>query len=292
MDFTARLIASSPMAASKEQIVLVTGCSTGIGRAVVRELKARGHRPFATARRAESLAELTAEGIEALALDVNDPKSIDLAVSAVIARAGRIDAVVNNAGINLFGPVAEVTLDEIRSIFETNVVGLVAVTQAVFPHMAERRSGRFVNVGSVVGLLPTPFAAAYCASKAAVHSLSEAFRMEVKPFGIDVVVVQPGGVQSHIADSASRGLERFASPPSRYHRVYPGIRKRAYASQKGAMSAEDFASELVKRAFATKAPRVVRLGTGSDTLPKLASMPGAMRDTALSRTYGLDIKLP
>jgi short-subunit dehydrogenase len=280
------------MPALKDQIVLVTGCSTGIGRAVARELKARGHRTFATARRPESLAELSAEGIEALALDVNDPRSIELAVSSVVGRAGRIDVVVNNAGINHFGPVTEVTLDEIRSVFETNVIGLVAVTQAAFPHMAQRRAGRFINIGSVVGLLPTPFAAAYCASKAAVHSLSEVFRMEAKPFGIDVVIVQPGGVRSAIADSSSRSLDRFASESSRYHRVYAGIRKRAYASQKGAMSAEAFATELVKRAFAAKAPRVIRLGAGSDTLPKLARMPGAMRDTLLSRNYGLDVTLP
>src|SRR5580700_7207899 len=280
------------MAALKEQVVLVTGCSTGIGRAVARELKARGHRPFATARRPESLAELSAEGIEALALDVNDPRSIEQAVGAVIGRVGRIDAVVNNAGINVFGPVAELTLDEIRGVFETNVLGLVAVTQAVFPHMAQRRAGRFINIGSIVGLLPTPFAAAYCASKAAVHSLSEAFRMEAKPFGIDVVVVQPGGVRSAIADSGSRGLDRFASESSRYHRVYAGIHKRANASQKGAMPAEAFAAELCKRAFASRAPRVIRLGAGSDTLAKLARMPGAMRDVLLSKTYGLDVRLP
>jgi NADP-dependent 3-hydroxy acid dehydrogenase YdfG len=280
------------MAALKEQIVLVTGCSTGIGRAVARALKARGHRPFATARRLESIADLAAEGIETLALDVNAPPSIAAAVGALVGRAGRIDAVVNNAGINVFGPVAELPLEEIRSIFETNVLGLVAVTQAVFPHMAERRAGRFINVGSVVGILPTPFAAAYCASKAAVHSLSEAFRMEAKPFGIDVVVVQPGGVTSHIADSSSRGLERFSAPPSRYHRVYAGIRKRANASQKGAMPTDAFAEELVKRAFASKAPRVIRLGAGSDTLPKLAALPGAVRDAGISRTYGLDVTLP
>jgi short-subunit dehydrogenase len=280
------------MVALKEQVVLVTGCSTGIGRAVARELKTRGHRPFATARRPESLAELSAEGIEALALDVNDPRSIEQAVGAIVGRAGRIDAVVNNAGINLFGPVAEVTLAEIRSVFETNVVGLVAVTQAVFPHMAQRRAGRFVNIGSIVGLLPTPFAAAYCASKAAVHSLSEAFRMEAKPFGIDVVIVQPGGVRSAIAESGSRGLDRFASESSRYHRVYAGIHKRANASQKGAMPAEAFAAELVKRAFASKPPRIIRLGAGSDTLAKLARMPGSMRDVLVSKTYGLDVRLP
>ena len=174
--------------------VLVTGCSTGIGRAVAKELKARGHRPFATARKLESLADLEAEGIETLRLDVTDATSIRAAVGTVVERTGRVDVLVNNAGINAFGPIAELPLEELRAVLETNVVGLVAVLQAVFPAMAAKRAGRIINVGSVVGLLPTPFAAGYCASKAAVHSLSEVLRQEVKPFGIEVVIVQPGGV--------------------------------------------------------------------------------------------------
>jgi NADP-dependent 3-hydroxy acid dehydrogenase YdfG len=274
-----------------EQVVLVTGCSTGIGRAVARELRARGHQPFATARKLESIADLAAEGIATLRLDVNDPASIGDAVGAVVARAGRVDVLVNNAGINLFGPILELPLEEARGIFETNVLGLLAVTQAVFPSMAERRSGRIVNIGSVVGVLPTPFAAAYCATKASVHMLSEVMRMEVKPFGIKVVVVQPGGVRSSIAESASHGLERFQAETSRYHRAYSGIRKRAAASQADPMPAEDFAREVVRRALANPAPRVVRLGTGSDTLPRLTKLPGKVRDKILSKWYELE-KLP
>jgi short-subunit dehydrogenase len=167
----------------------------------------------------------------------------------------------------------------------------VAVTQAVFPQMASRGSGRIVNVGSVVGLLPTPFAAAYCATKTAVHMLSEVLRIEVAPFGVDVVVVQPGGVRSNIAEAGSREIERFREPASRYHRAYEGIRKRANASQHKAMPAEDFAAELVKRAFAVSAPRVIRLGAGADTVPKLAKMPGAVRDKILSSRFEVD-KLP
>ena len=272
------------MAPLKSQTVLVTGCSTGIGRALVRELKMRGHRPIATARKIESIAELASEGIETIRLDVNDARSIRAAVD----RAGPIDVLINNAGINLFGPVMEMPIEQVRAVFETNVLGLLAVTQAVFPAMAERRIGRIVNVGSVVGVLPTPFAAAYCATKTAVHMLSEVLRMEAKPFGIEVVVVQPGGVRSNIADSGSHDLERFRTPESRYRLAYEGIRKRAFASQKDAMPTEDFARELVKRAFANPAPRIIRLGAGSDTLPKLAKLPAKMRDQMLSTRYELN----
>jgi NAD(P)-dependent dehydrogenase (short-subunit alcohol dehydrogenase family) len=275
----------------EKQVVLVTGCSTGIGRALVRELKASGHRPFATARNLDSIASLAAEAIETLRVDVTDPESIDAAVAGVIERAGRIDVLVNNAGINTFGPTLEAPLVEVRRVFETNVVGLLAVTQAVFPRMADRRRGRIVNVGSVVGLLPTPFAGSYCASKSAVHMLSDVLRLEVKPFGIDVVLVQPGGVKSNIAESAAGSIERFRSPGSRYDRFYDGIRKRAYASQDHPMPAEIFARALLDRAFANPAPRVVRLGTGSDYLPQLAEIPAEQRDSVLSANYGLDVEL-
>jgi NAD(P)-dependent dehydrogenase (short-subunit alcohol dehydrogenase family) len=275
------------MASLEKQVVLVTGCSTGIGRALARELKTAGHRPFATARRPETIADLDAAGIETLRLDVCDASSIAAAVDAIVGRAGRLDVLVNNAGVNWFGPLAEMPIERIRSIFETNVVGLIAVTQAVFARMAEQRHGRIVNVGSVVGLLPTPFAGSYCASKSAVHMLSEVLRMEVKPFGIDIVVVQPGGVRSNIADSGAQDIERFRSSGSRYGQFYDGIQKRARASQENPMPAEEFARELVQQAFATPPPRVVRLGTGSDYLPKLADTPGDQRDALLSANYGL-----
>ena len=273
---------------SSSQVVLVTGCSTGIGRALARELHARGHLVFASARKLDALADLAAHGIATLRLDVNDPASIESAVGRLLAAAGRIDVLINNAGVNVFGPLLELPIERLRGVMETNVLGLVAVTQAVFPHMADRRSGRIVNVGSVVGLLPTPFAAGYCASKSAVHMLSEVMRMEVAPFGIDVVVVQPGGVKSSIADTGSRDIERYGQPTSRYHLAYEGIRRRANASQDDPMPAEDFARELVDRALAAEAPRVIRLGKGSDTLPALAELPGPERDRVMHAVYGLD----
>jgi len=274
------------------QVVLVTGCSTGIGRALAIELQQRGHRTFATARNPESLRALAEIGIETLALDVNDQATVDAAVTHVIAKAGRIDVLINNAGVNSFGPLLETPVSELRALYETNVLGLVSVTQAVFPHLAAQRSGRIINIGSVVGLLPTPFAAAYCSSKSAVHMLSEVLRMEVQPFGIHVVVVQPGGVRSDISISGSKKLDRFKSETSRYHRAYDGIYKRAYASQDNPMPTEDFARELIAQAFSSPPPRVIRLGTGSDTLPRFAEMPGEQRDALLSNNYDLNKLAP
>jgi NADP-dependent 3-hydroxy acid dehydrogenase YdfG len=276
------------MQSLERQVVLVTGCSTGIGRALVRELQATGHRPFATARRPETIADLAAAGIETLRLDVRDASSITSAVEAVIARAGRIDVLINNAGVGAYGPIAEMPLDKLRGLFDTNVFGLVAVTQCVFPRMADRRRGLIVNMGSAAGLLPIPYLAAYCASKSAVHFVSECLRMEAKPFGIEVVVVQPGGVQSNIADSGPQDIERFRSPESRYRRYYEGIRKCAEASQDDAMPADEFAREVIEAAFATPPPRTIRTGTGATFLTKLAGTPEEQRDAVFVSSYGLD----
>jgi NADP-dependent 3-hydroxy acid dehydrogenase YdfG len=271
----------------EKQVVLVTGCSSGIGRALARQLKATGHRPIATGRRLESLADLAADGIETLQLDVRDPASVATAVQAALARAGQIDVLVNNAGMSVFGPLAETPFDRLAALFETNVLGMVAVTKAVFPAMADRRSGRIVNMGSAVGLLPVPFLAGYCASKSAVHVLSQALRIEARPFGIEVVVVQPGGVESKIAESGPGDIERYRAQGSRYQPYYEGIRKCAEASQDDAMPADEFATELVERAFALPAPRTVRLGTGVHFLTKVASMPEEQRDAVFSSSYGL-----
>ena len=273
------------MSQLKDQVVLITGCSTGIGRALAAEFARCGHQTFATARRIESLAGLT--DCMPLQLDVTDPESIRDAVSQVVDRTGRIDILVNNAGINLFGPLVEVPLEGVKQLFGTNVIGLVAATQAVFPQMAEQRSGRIVNLGSVVGDFPTPFAGAYCGTKSAVHMLSEILRLEVAPFGIDVVVVQPGGVRSQIATSGSVGMERYAEQSSRYHKVYDNIVQRANMSQDSPMEAEDFARVVVAAVTRQTPPRVVRAGSGAALLSLARRLPEPLLDRILTRRFGL-----
>lgn len=273
--------------ALQDQVVLITGCSSGIGRAFATELAQRGQRVFATARKPESLADLSGPGLEKLALDVNDEASIARCVAQVIERAGRIDMLINNAGVNTFGPLAEVPLADARRMFDTNLLGPIALVQAVFPHMAEQRRGRVVNVGSVVGVLPTPFAGVYCASKAGVHMLSEVLRMELTPFGIQVIEVQPGGVRSSIADNGSVGIERYRRAESRYRPVADGIELRARASQDRPMETMDFVREVADAIFADEAPRMIRKGRGSRLYPALSQLPGKARDRYLLRRFGL-----
>jgi NAD(P)-dependent dehydrogenase (short-subunit alcohol dehydrogenase family) len=270
------------------QVVLVTGCSTGIGRALALEMARRGQRVFGSARRPETLNDIRSETLDVLALDVNDPDSVSQAVSTVIERAGRIDMLINNAGINAVGPLLELPLEEIRRVYETNIMGLIAVTQAVFPHMAKARRGRLVNVGSVVGILPTPFTAPYCSSKAALHMLSEVLRIEVAPFNIDVVVVQPGGVRSSISDNASSLLSQYRGRFAFYRSFGEHIAARARASQDGALDTDVFARKLCAILLRPNAPRVVRLGTGAVLLPSAAGLPSRLRDALLSRRFGLN----
>lgn len=166
--------------------VLITGCSTGIGRATALELAARGHEVVATARRPESLAELDVS--MRLALDVDSDDSVACALEA----AGELDVVVNNAGISVSGPVEKVPLDAAKQMFETNLWGPLRMIQGVLARWRERGSGIIVNVSSVAGLTGQPLGGLYCASKWALEALSESVHLEMDHYGIRVVVVEPG----------------------------------------------------------------------------------------------------
>jgi len=275
------------MAGLENQVVLITGCSSGIGKALAREFARQGNRVLATARSPESLEDLKGEKIRTARLDVTDPASIEGVVNGALDLVGPIDIVVNNAGYALIGPVAELDLDELRTQLETNVVGVVAVTRAVVPQMVMWGNGRIVNIGSVSGVTATPFSGAYCASKAAVHLISDAMRMELAPFGIQVITVQPGAVESRFGERAGRGVERFREGSS-YSQVFDSIEARAGASQVGSMPAADFARLLVGAVTAASPPAIFRAGKHSVRLPAMAVLPARFRDRIFSRRFGLD----
>jgi NAD(P)-dependent dehydrogenase (short-subunit alcohol dehydrogenase family) len=185
------------------QVILVTGCSSGIGRAAALEAARRGHRVFASARNVADVAEIARPpSIEAVELDVAGPGSIAAAVKRVADAAGRIDALVNAAGYAHYGAVEEVSAEEWRAQFEVNFFGAVDLTRAVLPRMREARRGTVVMVSSVGGRVVVPFAAPYCASKHALEAVADSLRVEAAPFGIRVVVVQPGPVETRFADKA------------------------------------------------------------------------------------------
>lgn len=182
--------------------VLITGTSSGIGRATAHTFVGAGFPTFATARKEADLTELVAIGCVPLLLDVTDGASREAAVKAVVERHGAVGILVNNAGYAEYGPLEEVSLDRWRKEFETNVLGLVGMTQLVLPGMRVRRRGQIVNVSSMGGLLSFPGGSAYHASKYAVEALSDVLRFEVAPFGIDVVVIEPGLIKTRFGDTA------------------------------------------------------------------------------------------
>jgi NADP-dependent 3-hydroxy acid dehydrogenase YdfG len=275
------------MRRKEKQVVLITGCSSGIGKALAKEFAADGHHVIATARRLDSVEDLVGDGAHILELDVTDKDSITKAVIDSHALFGRIDIVVNNAGYALIGPIAELELDDLRTQFETNVVGVVAVIQEVVPKMVERGSGRIVNIGSVSGVAATPFGGAYCGTKAAIHLLSDALRMELAPFGIRVTTVQPGAIESDFGATAAHGIERYRDG-SLYSGVFDSIESRAGASQVGSMPAAIFAREVVDAVTAPSPPAVFRAGKHSMRLPVLGHLPARIRDRIFSKRFGLD----
>lgn len=274
-----------------QKTILITGCSSGIGAALARECHRKGHRVYATARRREALASLEAEGIRGLALDVNDDGSIAAALQVVAQEAGRLDVLVNNAGVPLVGAVVDLTRDDLRQVYETNVIAPVIVTGKALPLLraAVTRNGSatVANVGSIVGVVTTPLVGAYCSSKAAVHALTEALRMEVAPFGIDVVSIQPGGVRSSFGERSEAGIRLPEGSP--YRPIEQGLRARAQTGQQGAMPAEAFAALVVDKLLLTPPPRVIRAGTHTVRLPLLKRLlPAAMLDAYFSKRFGLD----
>jgi short-subunit dehydrogenase len=201
--------------AGKTDPVLVTGCSSGIGRAAALRLHDAGFTVYATARRTDALTDVASRGLRTVALDVTDENSMTQAVAAVEADAGPVGVLINNAGYGLYGPVEQVPMAEIRRQFETNFFGLVRLTQLVLPGMRRRGRGRILNVSSMGGRITLPGGAFYHASKYAVEAFSDALRMEVAQFGIDVVLIEPGPVKTPWNDVAAASLATAgAGPPA------------------------------------------------------------------------------
>ena len=266
------------------RIVLITGCSTGIGRALAQAFIDNGDKVIATARQADALRGLRCQHAT---LDVNNADSISALMQQLTTEHGQLDVLVNNAGVANMGPVAGLPLDTLRQQLETNTVAPIALLQASLPLLQQSKEPMVVNIGSVSGVLTTPFAGAYCASKAALHALSDALRMELAPLGIKVITVQPGGVTSALGDNASAEVDRWLNADNLYWPLRDDIIGRAKAQQDGATDAKQFAEEIVLKL--TDSPdAIIRAGTKSTLLPALKRwVPTERLDALLSKKFGL-----
>ncbi|KAL2246574.1 uncharacterized protein LOC105176490 [Sesamum indicum] len=275
------------MGVYEKQVVVVTGCSAGgIGHALAREFAARGCLVVATARSLASLSDFQEDPRFFLQdLDVSSDESVRHALSTVLERFGRIDIVVNNAGVQCVGPLAEVPLSAVEQTFNTNVYGTLRLIQAVVPHMASRKKGKIVNVGSVTALAPVPWSGAYTASKAAIHAVSDTLRLELRPFGIDVINLVPGAIKSNIGNSALAIYNRM--PEWKLYKPFEeAIRARATLSQ-GPKStpSEEFAKKTVDEVLKEKPHAWLCLGHQSTVMAILYHMPLFIRDFLMRRKF-------
>lgn len=192
---------------SNSKVVIVTGASSGIGRAAAVKFVEQGCRVFGTVRNTAKAQPIP--GVELVEMDIRDEASVQHGIQTVIAQAKRIDVLVNSAGVTLLGATEETSIAESQTLFDTNLFGLLRTTKAVLPHMREQRSGRIVNVSSVLGFLPAPYMGLYSASKHAVEGLSESLDHEVRQFGIRVALVEPSFTKTNLELNAPQTASRI-----------------------------------------------------------------------------------
>jgi NAD(P)-dependent dehydrogenase (short-subunit alcohol dehydrogenase family) len=251
--------------------VLITGCSTGIGRATAERLARGGWTVYATARRLDAVRDLEAVGCKTLALDVTDEASMQAAVRAVEEAAGAVGVLVNNAGYSQSGALESLSMEQIRRQFETNVFGLLRLTQLVLPAMRARGWGKIVNLSSMGGKLTFPGGGVYHATKHAVEALSDALRFEVAGFGIDVVVVEPGLIRTSFGDAAAGSMTAEASaegPYAAFNRHVANTTKEIY--EKGPLARlggdADAVAKVIETAITVRRPKTRYTVTPSATM--------------------------
>ena len=264
------------------QTVLVTGASSGIGAAIAQLFHQRGYLVFGTSRSGDSGAT---RGFPLLKLDVKSDASVRACIGEVLARAGRLDVLVNNAGFALDGAAEETSIEEAKEQFETNYFGVVRMVKAALPHMREARSGRIITIGSLAGLMAIPYSAFYCSTKFALEGYMEALWFELKPLGIAVSLIEPGFVRTAINQASRVAAERLAA--------YDGPRDRAIAVvdrsvNKGA--SPELVASAVLRAAQSRSPKLrYRVGADSTWLPRLKKFaPWNIFAAGVRRTFELD----
>jgi len=280
-----------------QQTVLITGATDGLGRAAALLLAEKGYRVFAAGRSAEKRAELdrlaTAKKLplETLELDVCSETSVSGAVQQILQKAGNLDVLINNAGVGLMAVAEELKLDDLRRLYETNIFGLLRVTQAVLPHMRQRKAGRILMLSSVAGILTPPTYGAYSSSKHAVEALSNALRLELYPFNIDVILIEPGYIMTNFQQTAKDLAESYieGSTASPYAKIYEGAIAGATNSRRESKTTPEDCARVILHAIESGHPRARYTVT---PLAKWAAfgrrvLPDTLMDSFLRRKFGI-----
>ena len=272
------------------RVWLITGTSTGLGRQLAETLIARGERVAATARNVagvKDLAEHAPDQVLSVRLDVTDQDSIDAAVAATIARFGRIDVLVNNAGHGLLGALEELSDAQLRAVLETNVFGVAAVTRAVLPHLRAQRGGHVVQLSSVGGVVGNPGHAAYATSKFALEGMSEALAGEVAPFGIRVSIVEPGPFRTEFA---GRSMS-FADAIPDYQETPAGTLRTRFRAQDGNQPNDPVRAAEAIIALVDRPDAPLRLPLGPEAVTRIhAKLTGQLADLAAWEEIALNTR--
>jgi NADP-dependent 3-hydroxy acid dehydrogenase YdfG len=272
--------------------VLITGCSSGIGRATALRLVRSGWSVYATARRPETLSELAEAGCNTLALDVTDEASMQAAVAEVERSEGAVGVLVNNAGYSQSGAIETVAIEAVRRQFETNVFGLVRLTQLALPKMREQRYGKIVNVGSMGGRLTFPGGGYYHATKYALEAISDALRFEVQGFGIDVVLLEPGLITTEFGEAATASmvdLDGSADDPyATFNATVGAVTQGAYKGPMVKLGAgPDRVAKTIERAITRRHPpaRIAITPSAKLTIAMRKLVSDRMWDSAMRRQF-------
>jgi NAD(P)-dependent dehydrogenase (short-subunit alcohol dehydrogenase family) len=243
--------------ANPSKAVLITGCSSGIGRATAVRLAKKGWTVYASARRPESIADLAEAGCRTLRLDVTDAESMRAAVAEIEREQGAVGVLINNAGYSQSGPVEQIDMEAVRRQFETNVFGVVALTQLVLPRMREQRWGKIVNVGSMGGRLTFPGGGFYHATKHALEAISDALRFEVRGFGIDTILVEPGLIVTEFGNAAVASMDGVSDdgPYAEFNAKLTKLTTETYAGPMRHLGGgPDAVAKAIEKAISRKRP--------------------------------------
>jgi NAD(P)-dependent dehydrogenase (short-subunit alcohol dehydrogenase family) len=269
--------------------VLITGCSTGIGRAAAERLAGHGHTVYATARRPESIEDLKQAGCRTLALDVTDEDSMRAAVQEVEQAEGAVGALVNNAGYSQNGALETVALDDVRRQFETNVFGLLRMCQLVLPGMRRQGHGRIVNLSSMGGKLTFPGGGPYHATKYAVEAISDVLRFEVRGFGVDVSIIEPGLIKTSFGEtSVATVAHEDQGPYSDFNKAVAAVTAGAYDGPLAKLGGDpDAVAEVIEKAITARRPRTRYKVTASARvlMAQRALLPDRAWDAVVRSSY-------
>jgi NAD(P)-dependent dehydrogenase (short-subunit alcohol dehydrogenase family) len=262
-------------------VIVVTGVSSGIGRAAAEKFVKRGCRVFGTVRNTAKAQPIP--GVELVEMDIRDEASVQRGIKTIIGRTGHIDVLVNSAGVALLGATEETSTTEAQSLFDTNVFGILRTTQAVLPHMREQGSGRIVNVSSVLGFLPAPYMGLYSASKHAVEGLSETLDHEVRKFGVRVTLVEPSFTKTNLDINAPEAAAKIPAYDTERSVVSQAIQKRVHKARQP----DGVAITIVDAALGAWKMRRTPKGEASLLAKLRRFMPAGPVEKGLRKTFGL-----